>query len=225
MDGSTIPMDLYWEIKDFYRVYMRYPTMKELYEFCWDHTNRHYDYQFHSIKEYKKTCNGYIPSYGTDSLLYLLMNYRNELILKENKNDGDIHLLWKPTNDTLMIAHLDPGLFMQNWGWDGLIFQYDKTGKVIYGGTFVDDIQSLTYKVSKTYTENKGITQRENGRVLMRYDRKNKLKIYCSPDIDSTSLDINYLKALEYSVDTFMASKKIPLIQFVTFVPSNETNL
>ena len=80
-------------IKLYYCDYLQYPTVEELYAYCWRITNSANDFRFQSFTEFEKVEKMKTNGTGAEDLLRFLLKNKTDLAFRQSR--GELYVLWK----------------------------------------------------------------------------------------------------------------------------------
>lgn len=200
-------------VKLYYCNYLKYPTVEELYTYCWRITNSANDFRFRSFTEFEKVEKMKTNGTGAEDFLRFLLNNKINLAFRQSR--GELHVLWK-----------DKKVFRVNYDYCSLKDSYrdqwhlycffDSAGVAIpMDANAEDSFINLRKKIRQKYIlcQSPGIIS-EN--LLLRFSRGGGYIVYCPTEINI--YENNYLEELRCSLDTFLQNRNMQTIQFVTTV-------
>ena len=206
--------DLSRYIKDYYCIYLKYPTVNELCDFCWDIVNSANECRFRTYCEYQNEERLNINGTGAEYLLsFLKENHDNILFQKEGQI---LVILWQ--SKLLQTVHLNYcDLINESYNrWNFFSF-FDSLGNYKRIDNDEEDFIAMRKKVKQKYQS----VDNGQGEILkpylIRYDRISKYAFLCPQDSEIASKP--YLKDFEILLDSFLLKKKMQMIQFVSFIP------
>ena len=80
-------------VKLYYCDYLKYPTVDELYTYCWRITNSANDFRFQSFTEFEKVEKMKTNGTGVEDLLRFMLKNKTDLAFRQSR--GELYVLWK----------------------------------------------------------------------------------------------------------------------------------
>ena len=80
-------------VKLYYCDYLKYPTVDELYTYCWRITNSANDFCFQSFTEFEKVEKMKTNGTGVENLLRFMLKNKTDLAFRQSR--GELYVLWK----------------------------------------------------------------------------------------------------------------------------------
>lgn len=203
--------DLYNHVKWYYRVNLKYPSFKELFEYYWQIVNDANDNKFSSFYDFEKAVHKNIT--GRESLLQHLTLYKDKIVFEEKDNSLDI--IWK--GKKWMKIKFDLCEMIKEKSFLFTYF-YDSSGKHCKDFDYEDCFYKIRKGIRNKYLED-SVHWNTTHPCLLRYDREKGYKVYCPSN--SKMKQSTYLNKLGCTLDTFLLNRDIQTIQFVINLPKD----
>ena len=201
-------------VKLYYCDYLKYPTVDELYTYCWRITNSANDFRFQSFTEFEKVEKMKTNGTGVEDLLRFMLKNKTDLAFRQSR--GELYVLWK--GKKAFRVNYDYCLLKDNYRdqWHFYCF-FDSVGVAIpMDANAEDSFINLRKNICQKYYFDQEL-KRASENILLRYNRDTGYKVFCSTKVDIDKND--YLKELGCSLDTFLLNRNIQMIQFITTAP------
>lgn len=213
-DTSTdydFKFDLYSQVKMYFRANLKYPTVNELWDYCWKITNEVNDNTFLSFDDFDKAA--YKNVSGREELLQHLSLYKKEISFQFKK--GAMFVLWK--NKKWFKIEFDLGEMIADNGYKFVYF-YDMQGNYSLDFDYEEDFQKIRKEVRDKCVPDTTLWS-EFHTCLLRFDRIKGYQLYY---LSKNKIKENiYLKELGCALDNFLLNRNLQMIQFVTNLPQS----
>ena len=203
--------DLYSHLKWYYRANLKYPSIKELYDFYWGIINEANENQYATFNDFEKATQKNMT--GRESLLRHLSLYKDDISFE--KKDKSMDILWKGKKWMKIKIELCEMIKEKSY-----LFTYFYKSLDDYSRDFNYEESFLEIKKEirdKYLTDS---VQRDKLQTcLLRYDTDKGYQVFCPSD--SRIKQNTYLSKLGCALDTFLLNRDIQMIQFVTNLPEH----
>lgn len=208
---NNFGFDFYRYTRDYYSIYLRYPSKDELLNYCWDMTNIANGERFKNIEEFL--------SYGEDDdESFLLFYYRNFDNILFEENDGELYIHYEDGQT----MHLNLGycdVLEHNSPKLSLFCHaclFDSLGTIQRIGDADDDV--LITLITHFQKSIDPLYEKKYQRMLLRYNLHSKYRVCCPIELDTIVTNESF-KNLALSLDTFIINRGAETIQFIMTVP------
>ena len=201
--------DIYSHIRMYFRANLKYPSVDELQNFCWEIINEANDNIFSSFKEYDNASQKIAT--GREDFLRCLLSHSNEISFKQETKA--MYVLWKGRK--WIKIEFDLCEMIKTRGYLFTYF-YDSAGHY----TMDFDSAEELYKIGRNMHD-KYLTDSLclNGfrLSLLRYDRNKRYQIYCP--LNCEIKQNAYFNELGCVLDTFLLNRDMQMVQFAADLP------
>ncbi len=210
---EDLEYDMYRYVKMYYCQYLTFPSLEELYSYCWDITNSVNGYQYPSFFEYEKAGIRNTNAAGAESFNQFLFYNKNNLTFQEK---GEIlRILWKKKG--LFEMHFDYCEMKNDISNLHQFSNYYNSSGVasLIDFDVVDSIYSFERNLLKKYHLDQHPLQKRE-KLLLRYNINDGYRSLCY-----TNLDISknkFLRDLKCVLDTFLLNKNVEMMQLILSV-------
>lgn len=203
--------DLYSHVKWYYRANLKYPSIEELYDFCWEIINEANESKYTSFDDFEKATQKNVT--GRESLLQHLSLYKDDISFE--KKDKLMDILWKGKRWMRIKFELCEMIKEKSY-----LFTYFYKSPDSYSKDFSYEESFLEMKKEirdKYLTDS--VKQDKFQTCLLRYDTDKGYQVFCP--LDSRMEQNAYLSKLGCALDTFLLNRDIQMIQFVINLPEH----
>lgn len=211
---SSLEYDLFRYVKSYYCIYLEYPSIEELYTYCWGITNSANDFRFQSFADYAKAPKSETNGTGAEDFLCFLSENKTNLTFIEKR--GKLQVLWKGRK----AFQLDYDYckmkdnYRDKWKFYCFFDSIDAFTPMSFDDE--DTFIRLRKEIYQKYYSDR-LLQPSSKTILLRYNRDTGYKVFCPTEVDVYAN--NYLKELGCALDTFLLNRNVQMIQFITVVP------
>lgn len=202
-----LKFDIYSHIKWYFRANLKYPSVDELRNFCWEIINEANNNTFSSFNEYENASQK--KTTGREELLQCLSSNGNKISFKQEKEV--MYVLWKGRKWIKIELNLCD--MIKSRGYLFTYF-YNSSGHNFKDFDYEEQFRKIEKEIYHKYA--KGTKYQP---CLLKYDRNKGYEVYCSSS-NETKQSV-YLKKMECVLDTFLINRDIQMIQFVTNLPQS----
>lgn len=211
LPGYDFKFDLYSHVKWYYRANLKYPSIEELYDYCWGIVNDANGNKYASFNDFEKATQKNVT--GRESLLHHLSLYKDDISFE--KKDKSMDILWKGKKWMKIKIELCEMIKEKSY-----LFTYFYKSPNNYSKDF--NYEESFLSVKKEIRDKYLTDSVQRGKLqtcLLRYDRDEGYQVFYP---SGNRLNSNaYLSKLGCALDTFLLNRDIQMIQFVTNLPEH----
>ena len=212
--SDNIGYEMHFQLRSYYLKNLKYPSLDEFINYCWERTNANYENRYKDYMEYSDAMNGTIPILGPDSLMYFMENYRNNLTF--NESNGELSILWNPTSSLIMKEKFSIRNYLNDDFYRKDFFvTYDEQGEIIVDSDLDNLLNLHLYEnVWKTIqlTSNQQFVW-----CLISYNVNAGAKVLDTSD--TKSLDTKFIDVLFAEMESFVKENDLSQIRIPIKVP------
>lgn len=206
--------DVHRYVRGYYCIYLQYPTVDELFEYCWNMTNGVNDYRFQSYSEYMKVKEDAYTA-GSENILNFL--HRNRKDIQFVESNGNLIFYFK--SKKMLVFNYDYCSLQKDREMTWEFFHlFDSTGIRRVVNNDEEDFFSMREEVRQEWLLLRDLKPNVfRYPTLLRYSRKTGYTFFCP--INPMLHENSYLKNLGVALDTFLLNRNMETIQCVTLIP------
>lgn len=201
--------DIYSHIRMYFRANLKYPSVDELRNFCWEIINEANDNIFSSFEEYDNAPQKIAT--GREDLLRCLLSNSNEISFEQETKA--MYVLWKGRKWIKIEFDLCEMIKTRSYLFT---YFYDSDGHYTMDFDYAEELYKMGRDMREKYLTD---SVHFNGfkPSLLRYDRNKRYQVCCP--LNCEVKQNAYFNEFGCALDTFLLNRDIQMVQFVIGLP------